>query len=217
MASFTAAWRRRVTNELVRLANDGFVVANADDPTSSEFSMNEFSVAFHGPPDTPYEGGVWYVRFTLGADFPAKSPSVGFMQPVWHPNVEFARGAICLDALNDAWTPLQTLSHVLSAVLPVFLAHPNPLSPLNANAAVQLRRQAAAREPAESAHTSDAARNEFDREARLRAVQYAYSHRDRAPPLDETASGAGGAGAAPRRRSERSLRPRRHSSDDDDE
>lgn len=106
-------------------------------------SMQEFHVKFHGPKDTPYEGGVWRLHIELPDNYPYKSPSIGFVNKIFHPNIDVASGSICLDVINSTWSPLYDLKNILEWMIPGLLKEPNGSDPLNNEAAtLQLRDKA---------------------------------------------------------------------------
>ncbi|GJJ07464.1 Ubiquitin-conjugating enzyme E2 8 [Clathrus columnatus] len=88
-------------------------------------NMQEFYVRFYGPVETPFAGGVWKIHVELPDQYPFKSPSIGFMNKIFHPNID----EFILDMIN-----------IFEVFLPQLLRYPNPNDPLNGEAAALLMR-----------------------------------------------------------------------------
>ncbi|GAB5036786.1 ubiquitin-conjugating enzyme e2 [Nannochloropsis oceanica] len=81
MAAHSTSKRRDM--DLMKLMMSDFQVHIPD-----ESRLHEFWVVLHGPAETPYHGGQWKVHVALPPDYPFKSPSIGFTNRLFHPNVD---------------------------------------------------------------------------------------------------------------------------------
>ena len=67
-------------------------------------------------------------------NYPFQPVKMKFITKVYHPNVSSASGAICLDILKDAWSPVLTLKSTLIS-LQSLLCSPEPRDPQDAEVA----------------------------------------------------------------------------------
>mgnify|MGYP002476844724 FL=1 len=86
-----------------------------------------------GPSETPWEGGIFCLKMTFPESYPEKPPRVRFTTEMFHPNV-YADGTLCLDILQDKWSPIYNVNTILTSVQSLF-SDPNPNSPANPEAA----------------------------------------------------------------------------------
>lgn len=100
----------------------------------------DLTVVLRGPSETPYEGGVWKIRIELPIDYPYRSPSIGFCNRLYHPNVDEASGSVCLDVINQTWSPMFDLVNIVDVFIPQLMRYPNPTDPLNGEAAALMLR-----------------------------------------------------------------------------
>lgn len=119
----------------MKLMMSDYEVVMADEDTAADFF-----VKLKGPAETAYEGGQWKVHVQLPREYPYKSPSIGFINKMYHPNVDEVSGSVCLDVINQTWSPMFDLINVFSVFLPQLLRYPNPTDPLNGEAAALLLR-----------------------------------------------------------------------------
>ncbi|CAL9077845.1 unnamed protein product [Musa acuminata var. zebrina] len=125
---------KRREMDLMKLMMSDYKVETVND------GIQEFFVDFHGPSESLYQGGVWRVRVELPDAYPYKSPSIGFVNKIYHPNVDEMSGSVCLDVINQTWSPMFDLVNVFEVFLPQLLLYPNPSDPLNGEAAALMMR-----------------------------------------------------------------------------
>ena len=92
-----------------------------------------WNAVIFGPDDTPWDGGTFRLTITLSEDYPNKAPVVRFVSRMFHPNI-YNDGAICLDILQNQWSPVYDIAAVLTSIQSL-LNDPNPNSPANSEAA----------------------------------------------------------------------------------
>ncbi|XP_045510088.1 ubiquitin-conjugating enzyme E2-22 kDa [Colias croceus] len=101
-------------------------------------SWTELLGEISGPPDTPYEGGVFKLEIKVPETYPFNPPKIRFITKIWHPNVSSVTGAICLDILKDQWAAALTLRTVLLSIQ-ALLAAAEPNDPQDAVVAKQYK------------------------------------------------------------------------------
>ena len=148
---------KRITKEYQELLRDP--PANTSAGPVAEGDMFHWRATIVGPADSPYAGGVFFLRIHFPTDYPFKPPRCQFDTKIFHPNVN-SNGGICLDILKvrafaspaispkllveplgcvshhnrfpppqDQWSPALTISKVLLSICSL-LTDPNPDDPL---------------------------------------------------------------------------------------
>ncbi|KAL2890541.1 Ubiquitin-conjugating enzyme E2 8 [Ceratocystis lukuohia] len=134
--------RRRIETDLMIACEDTSSRARREKTASLIVeSRSEFFVRFKGPVETPFEGGLWKIHVELPESYPYKSPSIGFVNRIFHPNIDEISGSVCLDVINQTWSPMFDMVNIFESFLPQLLRYPNPTDPLNGEAAAMLLRE----------------------------------------------------------------------------
>ncbi|OHT14151.1 Ubiquitin-conjugating enzyme E2 15 [Tritrichomonas foetus] len=106
----------------------------------------KWRVTLIGPPNTPYEGGVFPAVLDFPDDYPNIPPKMKFICPMYHPNIR-ETGEVCISILHppgediyeyedrsERWLPIHTVESILLSVISM-LSDPNCESPENVDAA----------------------------------------------------------------------------------
>ncbi|KAL1999767.1 hypothetical protein VTN02DRAFT_4061 [Thermoascus thermophilus] len=169
---------RRIAKEIADIHADTHSQITAE-PVGGGDDLTHLRGTFRGPPGTPYENGTYKVDIRIPPEYPFRPPIMKFETKVWHPNVSSQTGAICLDTLSTAWSPVLTIKSALLS-LQSLLSTPEPKDPQDAEVANMLLRNP----------------KEFDRVARQWAIIYAGA------PKTQIGESSGGATAESMRQQE---------------
>lgn len=122
---------KRLQKELIEIQKD--ITENCSAGLNNNDLFN-WDATIIGPTETPYEGGIFYLKMFFPPDYPFKPPKITFTTKIYHPNINNI-GDICLDILKDQWSPALNVSKILLSICSL-LADPNPNDPLSPEIAV---------------------------------------------------------------------------------
>eukprot|EP00658_Telonema_sp_P-2_P002542 TRINITY_DN1095_c0_g1_i2.p1 TRINITY_DN1095_c0_g1~~TRINITY_DN1095_c0_g1_i2.p1 ORF type:complete len:147 (+),score=25.03 TRINITY_DN1095_c0_g1_i2:1-441(+) len=125
---------KRINKELQDLGRDPPANCSAGPVGDDLFN---WQATIMGPPDSPFQGGVFFLNVHFPSDYPFKPPKIQFTTRIYHPNIN-SNGSICLDILKDQWSPALTISKVLLSICSL-LNDPNPDDPLVPDIASQFK------------------------------------------------------------------------------
>ncbi|KAJ3380867.1 hypothetical protein HDU84_005527 [Entophlyctis sp. JEL0112] len=119
---------RRIQRELAEMQtapSDAFDAAPVRDD-----DLFVWDARLHGPPASPYAGGVFVVSLTFPRDYPFRPPKVAFVTKLFHPNVA-EDGAICIGVLKpEVWKPSNKIVDIIQSLL-LILEQPNADDAIN--------------------------------------------------------------------------------------
>lgn len=115
----------RIRKELIDIQKDPPANCSAG-PEGDD--LYEWQASIMGPKDSPYHGGLFWLKIQFPKDYPFKPPKLQFLTKLFHPNIS-SSGSICIDILKDQWSPALTISKVLLCICSL-LDDPNPDDPL---------------------------------------------------------------------------------------
>lgn len=76
--------------------------------------------------ETPFEDGTFRLTLSFEETYPNKPPTVKFLSKMFHPNV-YANGELCLDILQNRWSPTYDVAAILTSIQSVRPVPPSSL------------------------------------------------------------------------------------------
>uniref|UniRef100_A0A8P0TT94 Ubiquitin conjugating enzyme E2 A n=2 Tax=Canis lupus TaxID=9612 RepID=A0A8P0TT94_CANLF len=104
--------RRRLMRDFKRLQEDPPAGVSG---APSENNIMVWNAVIFGPEGTPFEDGTFKLTIEFTEEYPNKPPTVRFVSKMFHPNV-YADGSICLDILQNRWSPTYDVSSILTSI-----------------------------------------------------------------------------------------------------
>jgi ubiquitin-conjugating enzyme E2 M len=134
-ASHTNAALLRVQKDLEDLTIDSNVTVSKPNPKNIMSLIATISIS---DPDSYWCGGTYDFSIEFGPDYPIDPPLCKILTKILHPNIELATGNICLSILKTKWSPVLTLTSIISGLQYLFF-DPDPNDPLNHEASAIMR------------------------------------------------------------------------------
>jgi ubiquitin-conjugating enzyme E2 D/E len=126
---------KRLQNEYKEMGNNP--PSNCSAGPINDDDIYSWQATIMGPENSPYHGGIFFLKIEFPIDYPFKAPKIRFVTKIYHCNIN-SSGSICLDILKDQWSPVLTISKVLLSISSL-MDDANPDDPLVPEIACLLR------------------------------------------------------------------------------
>lgn len=103
----------RLQRELQMLTENPPYFCNSVGPVGED--PFHWQATIMGPPDSPFQDGVFSLNIHFPQDYPLSRPQVKFTTKIYHPNIN-SDGRIHCELLCGDWRPAFTIAHVLQNV-----------------------------------------------------------------------------------------------------
>ena len=118
----------RVLKEFKELSQNPILNISAQVGLFDQNNPMVWRCSLSGPANTPYAGGLFYLKITFTEEYPNKAPEICFLTPIYHLNInpyppkESAKeslGHVCISSLNW-WKKEYKMKKILADIFALF-------------------------------------------------------------------------------------------------
>ena len=96
---------KRIEKDLAKFKADQAAQAMYHIEPENEDDIFQLKGYVFGPPDTPYQGGVFHLKMTVPNDYPFRPPVCKMTTKVWHPNIGNRYSPLSVHCQADHFSP----------------------------------------------------------------------------------------------------------------
>ena len=126
------------TNGLALKCIQNQVLALEQGHSTTNFSITlidddpyHYQATMLGPPDSPFEGGIYRLNMQFSHKYPLQPPEVTFITKIFHPNIS-DDGKICINILYNDWCAALRIETILLSIQSIFTS-PDVIAALPVN------------------------------------------------------------------------------------
>ncbi len=119
----------RINADLQDMASGDIPETILDVEINDDNILGPHYIKINGPPDTPYQNGIFKMELIVSQTYPFQPPHLKFLTKMYHPNISQYDGSICIDILKDQWSAALKLKSIILSISSL-LENPNPRDPL---------------------------------------------------------------------------------------
>ena len=105
--------RRRLLREFITINNEPSTYYTI---THNPQNIQECMANIHCLPGYRYDGMNFNIELTIPDTYPFRPPELKFLSPIKSQHVDSKTGRMCLDILNERWSPAMTLSQLITSI-----------------------------------------------------------------------------------------------------
>ena len=76
----------------------------------------KWNILLKGPNKSCYEDGLFKLSLEFPKNYPEDPPKIKFVTKIFHPNVSFNDGRICISSLSSEWDPTSNIINVIYSI-----------------------------------------------------------------------------------------------------